>query len=63
MGVAEITTVSPGIIWTSLCSPFAIRTRAEVGSPWLPVVISTTFSGGRPRTWRRFTTMPDGTER
>ncbi len=31
-----------------LCSPFAIRASAESGSPWLPVHIMTTFSGGIP---------------
>ena len=48
MGVAEITTVSPGMILTSLWSRLAMRTRADVGSPWLPVVIIITFSGGSP---------------
>ncbi len=38
MGVAEMTTVSPWWMRISGWSRLAMRTSAEVGSPWLPVV-------------------------
>ena len=38
--------VSPGMIVTFLCTSAAIRDRAAIDSPWLPVVIRTVFSGG-----------------
>ena len=34
-------TVSPGLITTFLCTLAAIRDKAAIDSPWLPVVIST----------------------
>ncbi len=47
-GVAEMMTVSPSSISMVLCSPLAMRARAESGSPWLPVHMMTTCSGGMP---------------
>ncbi len=47
-GVAEMMTVSPCSRSMVLCSPFAMRASAESGSPWLPVHMMTTCSGGMP---------------
>ena len=41
IGLAEIITKSFGVIVTFLCSPAAILVRADIVSPWLPVVIIT----------------------
>ena len=38
MGLAEMMTVSPGRMDTFRCSWAAIRLRADMGSPWEPVV-------------------------
>ena len=38
-------TTSLGLMETFLCSPDAIRERAAMASPWLPVVMSTVCSG------------------
>ena len=48
MGLAERTTVSPGRCCTWRWSWLAMRTRAEVGSPWAPVVTMTARSGRVP---------------
>ncbi len=48
-GVAEMITVSPSSMSIVLCSPLAMRASAESGSPWLPVHMMTTRSGGSPR--------------
>ena len=47
-GVAAMTTVSPRSTVTVLWSPLAMRASAESGSPWLPVHMTTTFSGASP---------------
>ena len=47
-GVADTMTVSPSSIWMVRCSPLAMRASAESGSPWLPVHMMTTCSGGMP---------------
>jgi hypothetical protein len=60
MGVAEMTTVSPGMMETSLWSSFAMRTRAEVGSPWEPVVTMTARSGGSCFSSSMRTMVPEG---
>ena len=44
IGVAEIITKSFGVIFTFLWSPAAILVNADIGSPWLPVVIITSCS-------------------
>ena len=41
---AEIITKSFGVIVTFLCSPAAILVKADIVSPWLPVVIITNCS-------------------
>ena len=46
---AEITTRSPGRMVICLWSFTAMRESAASGSPWLPVVSRSTFSGGRER--------------
>ena len=46
IGLAEMITVSPGTISICLCVATAIRVNADIGSPWLPVVITTSCSGG-----------------
>ena len=46
IGVAEKTTVSPARSSTCGWSRYAIRRRAESGSPWEPVETMTIFSGG-----------------
>ena len=46
---AEITTRSPGRIEICLWSLTAMRESAASGSPWLPVVRMSTFSGGSER--------------
>jgi hypothetical protein len=38
--------VSFGLMDTLRWVPFAIRDKAAIDSPWLPVVISTVFSSG-----------------
>ena len=38
IGVDEMMTVSPALIPSLACSPDAMRTRPDMGSPWLPVV-------------------------
>ena len=45
-GVAEMITVSSAVMERLLCSPLAMRARAESGSPWLPVQSTTIFSSG-----------------
>ena len=40
-------TVSPSSIRTKWWLRWAIRDSADIGSPWLPVEISTCRSGGR----------------
>ena len=47
-GVAAMITVSPRSMVTVLWSPLAMRASAESGSPWLPVHMTTTFSGASP---------------
>ena len=42
----EMMTVSPGTISTSRCEENAMRVSADIGSPWLPVEMTTTRSGG-----------------
>ena len=49
-GVAEMMTVSPEWIESVLCSPLAMRDRAESGSPWEPVHMTTIWSSGMPFT-------------
>ena len=44
IGVAEIITVSPGMMPTFLWSFIAMRVKALIGSPWLPVVMITIWS-------------------
>ena len=44
IAVADIITLSFGVICTFLCSPAAILVKADIGSPWLPVVIITNWS-------------------
>ena len=39
-------TVSPGLICTFRCILAAMRDRAAMDSPWLPVVINTSCSSG-----------------
>ena len=46
MAEDEETTVSPGSMLMWRWSRLAIRTRAEVGSPWAPVVMIVICSGG-----------------
>ena len=46
IGFADIIIKSFGVIWTFLCSPDAILVNADIGSPWLPVVIITKLSSG-----------------
>ena len=46
MGLELKITVSPGMIVTFLWMSAAILDRAAMDSPWLPVVMSTVFSGG-----------------
>ena len=46
IGEEEKITVSPFIIETSGCFPFAILTIADDGSPWLPVATITNLSSG-----------------
>ena len=55
---AEIIILSPAVISTCLCSPKAILCRADIVSPWLPVVIITVFSFGRPLIWFMSTKTP-----
>ena len=45
-GVAEMMTVSSGVMVSVLCPPAAMRARAESGSPWDPVQRTTIFSSG-----------------
>ena len=52
--------MSPSITLMSRWSLLAMRTKAEVGSPWLPVVISTTSWGGNLRSSLRFWRIPGG---
>ena len=59
-GVAEKTTVSPECSSTSRWSLLAIRRRAESGSPWLPVEITTTFSSGKLSISRGWMKRPEG---
>ncbi len=47
-GVAEMMTVSPSWMDSVLCSPLAIRERAESGSPCEPVHMTTSLSSGMP---------------
>ncbi len=51
MGLADMTTVSPRAIWMWRWSRLAMRTRAEVGSPWEPVVMMATFCGCMRESW------------
>ena len=44
IGVADIIIKSFGVIFTFLWSPAAILVSADIGSPWLPVVIITNCS-------------------
>ena len=46
MGRAEMMMKSDGPTLTLRWLDCAMRDSADSGSPWLPVVISTTFSGG-----------------
>ena len=46
MGLAEMMIKSPGPTRTCRWLADAMRDRALSGSPWLPVVMSTTWSGG-----------------
>ncbi len=46
IGVADRRIVSPSVISTYLCRPWAISDSAAKGSPWLPVVIKSWCSGG-----------------
>ena len=50
IGLEEKMMVSPFFTWIILCSEFAIRVRADIGSPWLPVVMMTTLSSSMVRT-------------
>ena len=45
-GFAEMMTVSPGPTSSAGWSPYAMRVRADIGSPWLPVVSASTWCGG-----------------
>ena len=46
MALAERTTVSPSAMVMWRCVPLAMRVRALVGSPWLPVVMMARREGG-----------------
>ncbi len=61
MDVAEKMTVSPS--WSATCgwSSWAMRRRAESGSPWLPVERITSFSSGKSSISPGPTSMPSGT--
>ena len=45
-GDAEMMTVSPFSMEMVLWLPLAMRASADSGSPWLPVHMTTTCSGG-----------------
>ena len=61
IGVAENTTVSPSWSATWGWSPWAMRRRAESGSPWLPVEITTSLWSGKSSISLAPTSMPSGT--
>ena len=44
IGVAEMMTVSPGTMPTLRWSDIDMRVNADIGSPWLPVVMMTICS-------------------
>ena len=60
IGVADIITKSFLVISTFLWSENAILVSALIGSPWLPVVIITIFSGGYLFMLSRFISTPSG---
>ena len=45
-GVEDRMTMSPGLMWMDLCSMDAMRASADMGSPWLPVVMITSSWSG-----------------
>ena len=59
----ERMTRSPGPTAKYLCSPAAMRARAEFGSPWLPVERITCRSGGIADRSSSETTTPSGSVR
>ena len=61
IGVAEKTTVSPRRSSTLGWSPCAIRRRAESGSPWLPVEITTSLWSGKSSISLGPISIPSGT--
>src|SRR4051794_18772714 len=61
IGVAEKITVSPACRSTFGWSPCAIRRRADSGSPWEPVEITTILWSGKSSTSRTPTSIPSGT--
>ena len=60
IGVAEKTTVSPACSFTLGWSPWAIRRRADSGSPWLPVEITTSLWSGKSSISPTPTSSPSG---
>ena len=56
-------TVSPGSRVMLRCSPWAMRDRAAMGSPWDPVAMRTRSSGGREDTSLASMSTPSGTLR
>ena len=60
IGVAEKMTVSPSCSSTLGWSPWAIRRRAESGSPWLPVESTTRRSSGQSSISLTPTSIPSG---
>ena len=63
MGRAEMMIKSFGVTLTLRCSLIAMRLKADIGSPWLPVVISTTWLNGRRLATSMSTRMSFGTLR
>ena len=61
--VAEIMIKSRGVTRTLRCSPLAMRERADIGSPWLPVVIITVCSSGYCEISSISMSRPSGIER
>ena len=57
---AEMMTRSPGWISTCRWVEKAMRKRADMASPWLPVVMMQTLSLGRDLMWFRSTSTPLG---
>ena len=60
MAEAEMITRSPAWMSTCLWVEKAIRNRADMASPWLPVVMMQIFSRGRDLMWLMSTRIPWG---